>query len=159
MHVDFPVYMQKTEELVLASVGNRFLAHLIDYLLINIATLLIAYLVGIPIFKLDWQYLNTHPEALSALYTQLLMVIVPTSFFYRFFQESSRYQATFGKRILKLRVVKVTGEPLSYKDAFIRNAAKELSGYFYLVYIFGLFSRFHQCLHDLAARTYVVDNV
>ncbi|WP_420152957.1 RDD family protein [Siphonobacter sp.] len=151
--------MQKTDELVLASVGNRFLANLIDYFLINIATMLIAYLVGIPIFNLDFQYLNSHPEALSELYTQLLMVLVPTSFFYRFFQESSRYQATLGKRILKLRVVRTTGEPLSYKDAFIRNAVKEISGYFYMVYIYGLFSRFHQCIHDVAARTYVVDNV
>ncbi|PQA56262.1 RDD family protein [Siphonobacter curvatus] len=151
--------MQKTDELVLASVGNRFLANLIDYFLINIATMLIAYGVGIPIFNLDFQYLNSHPEALSELYTQLLMVLVPTSFFYRFFQESSRYQATLGKRILKLRVVKTTGEPLSYKDAFIRNAVKEISGYFYMVYVYGLFSRFHQCIHDVAARTYVVDNV
>ncbi|PKK36235.1 hypothetical protein BWI96_12615 [Siphonobacter sp. SORGH_AS_0500] len=152
-------FMQNPEDLVLASVGNRFLANLIDNILINILSFLLAYLVGIPLFNLDIQQVNANPEAFYEIYYQFLMIAIPVSFFYRFLQESSRYQATIGKRILKLKVVKVTGQPLSYKDSLFRNVVKEISGYFYMVYVFGLFNRLHQCVHDLAAQTYVVDDL
>lgn len=151
--------MQKTDELVLASVGNRFLANLIDNIVIGLLTFLIASLAGIPIVGLNIEAMNADPEAFKQLYLRFLMVAIPVSLLYRFLQESSPRQATLGKRIMKLRVVKVTGANLTIWDSLLRNVVKELSGYLYMIYLVGLFNPLHQCVHDVAARTYVVDNV
>ena len=143
----------------MASVGNRFLANLIDNVVIGLISFMIASLAGIPILELNLEAMNANPDAFAQTYSRFLMVALPASFLYRFLQESSSRQATLGKRVMKLRVVKVTGENLTLRDSLLRNLVKELSGYLYMIYLVGLFNPLHQCVHDLAARTYVVDNV
>ncbi len=152
--------MQNPEDLVLASVGNRFLAYGIDFIIVFTLTYITAYFVGLPLFDPESvEKLYENQELLAEVSSTLMLIITPIRFFYRFLLESSSWQATLGKKILKLRVVKTNGNALEFKDSFIRNAAKELSDSFLMVFSFGLFNPLHQCLHDLVAKTYVVDNV
>ncbi len=152
--------MQNPEDLVLASVGNRFLAYAIDFILVFIVTYIVAYFAGLPLFDPESvAKLYENQEMLSEVSSTLMLIITPIRFLYRFLLESSSWQATLGKKIMKLRVVKTNGDSLRLKDSFIRNAAKELSDSFLMVFSFGLFNPQHQCLHDLVAKTYVVDAV
>ncbi|MFT4032621.1 MAG: RDD family protein [Siphonobacter sp.] len=151
--------MQQTDDLVLASVGNRFLANLIDNIIIGFLSITGALALGIPVLSLNMQDMEASTQLFTDTYTRFLMVALPISFLYRSLQEGLPAQATIGKRVMKLKVVKVSGKPLQLKDGLVRNLVKELSGYLYMVYLVGLFSPLHQCLHDLAARTYVVDAI
>ena len=73
--------------------------------------------------------------------------------------ESSSYQATFGKKILGIKVVDKNGEQLSFWHAFGRNIGKWVSA---LTLNIGYFmagaTRKKQALHDIMASAYVVDD-
>lgn len=72
-------------------------------------------------------------------------------------QESSSRQATFGKRLLGLRVVTQNGASVSFVRASVRYFAKYLSGSIcFLGFIMAAFTPKHQALHDLLAETFVV---
>jgi uncharacterized RDD family membrane protein YckC len=80
--------------------------------------------------------------------------------FYPMVFEAGRRGATPGKRLLGLRVVQVTGSPVSWGQAFVRNILRWVDAMPGLTYGFGLASclatqRF-QRLGDLAAGTVVI---
>jgi uncharacterized RDD family membrane protein YckC len=70
--------------------------------------------------------------------------------------EASPSQATFGKRLLEIKVVGDSGQRLGWLGAISRNLAKILSilplG---LGFVWLLFSKNEQAWHDMIARTYV----
>ena len=70
--------------------------------------------------------------------------------------EASPSQATFGKRLMGIKVIGDSGRPLGWATAIGRNIAKILSilplG---LGFIWLLFSKEQQTWHDMLARTYV----
>ena len=70
--------------------------------------------------------------------------------------EASPSQATFGKRLLEIKVVGESGRRLGWPGAISRNLAKILSilplG---LGFVWLLFSKDEQAWHDMLARTYV----
>jgi len=122
--------------------------------------------------------LATFPQRLYAFnidFLVFLVVLVPLSFLlednvafwcavilfvclYHAVLESSSWQATLGKKYANLRVVNEQGEGLSFGRALLRIITKYLSlllffGGFFMIY----FRRDRKGLHDVLAKTYVID--
>jgi len=70
--------------------------------------------------------------------------------------ESSKYQATAGKLIMGIKVINSQGEKLNFGRAAARSIVKVLSSFTNILFIVCLFTRNRQCLHDFAAKSYVV---
>ncbi len=71
--------------------------------------------------------------------------------------ESSKYQATFGKIVMGIKVVNNTGQRLDFAKAALRNISKILSGLILgLGYVMIVFDDRKQGLHDKLADTFVV---
>lgn len=88
-------------------------------------------------------------------FSQLILFVV--AFFYYVYMESSRYQATFGKLALELKVTDENGYPLNFIKALIRNASKIISTLtFFIGYIMAAFTKRKQALHDRIAKAIVI---
>jgi len=73
--------------------------------------------------------------------------------------ESSMLQATFGKRIMGMKVIRENGEKIDFKFALIRNMTKLLSAIIIFIGFFWiLFDKKRQGWHDKIAKTLVVEN-
>ncbi|WP_422359977.1 RDD family protein [Reichenbachiella sp.] len=120
----------------------------------------------------------TFPQRLSAFnidFLVFLMMMVPLSFLltdnvtfwsvvfvfvcvYHAALESSSWQATVGKKYANIQVMDASGSRLSFGRALLRIITKYLSlilffGGFFMIY----FRRDRKGLHDVLAKTYVVD--
>jgi len=75
-------------------------------------------------------------------------------------QESSKHQATFGKRLCGLRVTDMLGNRISFPRATVRFFGKFLSSAIMLIgFLMAAFTERHQALHDLIAETLVLKKV
>jgi uncharacterized RDD family membrane protein YckC len=66
------------------------------------------------------------------------------------------FQATLGKRALRLRVVQMDGEPISFGRASARFFAKVLSSVLLVGFIMAAFTENKQALHDRIAGCLVI---
>jgi uncharacterized RDD family membrane protein YckC len=74
--------------------------------------------------------------------------------------ESSPAQGTLGKIALDLRVTDVNGDPISFRRAFLRHAAKFLSSLLIGAgWVLAAFTPRKQALHDLVAGTLVLRRI
>jgi uncharacterized RDD family membrane protein YckC len=84
-----------------------------------------------------------------------LSVIVP----YFVLLESSLWQATIGKRILKIKVGDSDGNRISIGKAVLRLFGKWISGQILLIgYLMAFFTEKHRALHDFLAGTFVFED-
>lgn len=102
------------------------------------------------IWELKWLYipgLVLMEDFLFLEFSVKLLVIIAqilgASIFFAYF-ESSEKRATFGKRIMGLKVLKDDLSALDYREAVIRNLLK-----FTIITIIGLFLEKRRCLHNL----------
>jgi uncharacterized RDD family membrane protein YckC len=88
-------------------------------------------------------------------YAELILVVIAV--LYHTFMESSKYQASFGKLALELKVTDSEGEKLNFAKALLRNVSKVVSSaiVFFGYIMAGLTTR-KQALHDIIAHTLVV---
>lgn len=86
----------------------------------------------------------------------VLLALLPALYFILF--ESSRLQATPGKRLCRLKVVTLLGERISLPRAVVRFAVKAFLSFplLYIGVLMVAFTRRKQGLHDLIAGTLVV---
>ena len=103
------------------------------------------------------------PFKILFIYTDLLLPFGQACFFaalsliYFSYMESGTKQATIGKLFLNLKVVNLDGERISFGRALLRNIARLINIPTYsLCYLPILFTRHHQGVHDIIARTTVV---
>ncbi len=90
-----------------------------------------------------------------SLLSILLQMVLP--FLYYGFMESSRWQATLGKRAVGVMVTDLYGRRISFWRAGGRNLASMISGLILLIgYIIGAFTERKQTLHDMIAGTVVI---
>ncbi|MBU0506574.1 RDD family protein [bacterium] len=76
---------------------------------------------------------------------------------YATLMEASAWQATLGKKLVKLKVITADNKRLSLKQAFIRNITQLLSRHaLFIGYIWAAFTKKKQGWHDLIAKTYVI---
>jgi uncharacterized RDD family membrane protein YckC len=162
--VDHPSVRRDPAPLPCAGFGARLLAWIIDFFVSLPVTLLwlveIQDRVGLEYVDVLFRPPPTDPAAALAqmkfqLATQAGLLLIRWVYFASF--ESSRWQATPGKKLMRLVVTDERGYRLSFGRASGRFFAKILSE---LTFFFGFvmigFTDRHQGLHDKVARTLVL---
>lgn len=143
----------------LASWGVRAAAWIIDLLLI-VVTAAIVFSLGISLFESDpdeqrriiERYAYPIALVITALYSPLMMM-----------RAGERNGQTFGKQAMKIRVVSETGKPVNFGVGVMREVVGRivpsmltLGLYTPIDYLWPLWDRSRQCLHDKVAKTRVV---
>ena len=102
------------------------------------------------------------PFKILFTFTDLLLPFGQACFFialsliYFSYMESGTKQATIGKLFLDLKVVDLNNERISFGRALLRNIARLINIPIYsLGYVPILFTKHHQGVHDIIARTTV----
>jgi len=70
--------------------------------------------------------------------------------------EASSWQATPGKRILRIYVTDLNGQRITFVRALIRNLARQISGFLFIGYLVAGFTEKKQALHDIVASCLVL---
>lgn len=153
-------------EFALASIGNRFLAAAIDHSIQYLSMFIIAWgfirLSGLSVFEAGFldQLQNEMPK-----WTIAVMIIVLFALFagYFVFFEWFWNGQTPGKRLLRLRVLREDGRPITFWEALARNLLRifdAVPGFALPIYSVGLIavfaSRRDQRIGDMFAGTIVV---
>jgi uncharacterized RDD family membrane protein YckC len=133
----------------------RAAAFLIDILILGFAFVFIS--ASDPaafILNLD---LNAPPLKVIPRFTPLGIVLVYLMVWLYFaLFEASVWQATPGKRILRLYVTDLSGRRLTLARAALRNIARFLSGFLVVGYFLAGFTQKKQALHDILASCLVL---
>ncbi len=142
----------------LASIGNRFLACALDHALQVFTIILIA--IGFLIladYSTLGQRLTNAPKWIHALLIVIIFLII--SGYFAFFEWLWNGQ-TPGKRLLKLRVIREDGRPITFWEAAVRNLLRTFDMMPAPFYSIGLISVFlslsDQRVGDMVAGTVVV---
>ena len=77
------------------------------------------------------------------------------SLYYTVFEASS-WQATPGKRMLRLYVADLNGQRVTFGRALLRNLARQISGILFIGYLIAGFTEKKQALHDIIASCLVL---
>jgi uncharacterized RDD family membrane protein YckC len=135
----------------------RFVAVLIDGILVSIVVWPVSIMIGLMI-----RFAGV-AVSMPGIGVHLVNGIVGFSFsafanwLYEAGMESSSKQATVGKMALGLKVTDLEGRRISFARATGRHFAKFLSGIIFLIgYIMAGFTERKQALHDMIAGTLVV---
>lgn len=127
----------------------RFLAHIIDQVLLTIAGVIIGFIFGLA-------FQSSSTDAAAILQGLLMLISVAIGMGYEVFFVV-RFGATPGKMALRLKVVTAEGGPISVGRAFGRYFAKILSACTLLIgYIIAAFDDEKRALHDRICNTRVV---
>lgn len=127
-----------------AGIGERFVAVLIDGIILAIAL----YVVRIPIAMIVGQ--------LMAAFIMLPINLVAGIAYEAYFLSSPK-QATIGKQAMGIIVTDVNGNAIDMQKAAIRGFGKIISSVILLLgYIMAFFTPKKQALHDMIANTIVV---
>jgi uncharacterized RDD family membrane protein YckC len=135
-----------------AGFWKRFVAVIIDGIIINIATTILGFILGIG------YYVSGLGSAGSGRSAALYLVSLVIWWLYYALMESSSQQATLGKMALGIVVTDLDGRRISFGKASIRHWSKILSYLILLIgYIMAGFTARKQALHDLIAGTLVIN--
>ncbi len=137
-----------------ASVGERILAYVIDWI-IKIAYIIVTYQLTFNLFKVDELISDMDQWSQIAIYVTFYLPVI----FYTLIFETLLDGQTLGKRILKIKVVKIDGYQASLADFIIRWFFRivdlnMMSGVVALVAI--ITSPKNQRLGDMTAGTSVI---
>jgi uncharacterized RDD family membrane protein YckC len=152
--MDAPQTIHRDEPTNYAGFWLRFSAALIDAVTLFIPLGVVTFVVGLVIRLAT---VGTTHDPATLIIAILPPVILAVVWFYSAAMESSPWQATIGKKVLRLYVTDVEGRRLAVARAAGRNVAKCLSavtagvGYF----ICG-FTQKKQALHDMVADCLVL---
>ena len=100
-------------------------------------------------------WVREHFWQIVALYSATKFILV---FLYYVPFEASPWQGTIGKKLLKIKVTDLNGLRISFKKSTVRLLSKLLSTQLLFGYIMILFTNKKQGLHDLIAKTLVMEN-
>jgi uncharacterized RDD family membrane protein YckC len=132
----------------LASIGRRFGASFVDGLLMWIPIAMMIAIVGFASATSArvngvWNFWFLVPSVVAVSYQALML--------------AARGQ-TLGKMALKVKVVNVDGSPITTGQAWGREITRAVLGFLYIIdYIPAFFTKEKTTLHDLAAKTRVVN--
>lgn len=155
------------QTLQLADGGKRFIAFIIDIILLWIVQMIIVSILG-AVGIAGFANSNTNIDDISngqsaaliaylvgtGLTIQLISIVLQVAYFT--IMESSESQATLGKRAMNLMVADENGNRLNTQQALIRNISRIVSGIICLIgYFMAFFTEKKQALHDIIAKTNV----
>ncbi|MCP1148220.1 MULTISPECIES: RDD family protein [Bacillus] len=166
-------HIQEKKHPELAGVGYRFLAHLLDGIIIGVPYSFIMFILATLFFVSspeaammmddDSYYYSTTVmtdeewEIIMGLiffYIGAILIGIVVTWLYYAIMESSKLQGTLGKMALGIKVTRVTGEKVTFGRATGRFFAKGfLSPILCIGYIIAFFTEKQQALHDLIAST------
>ncbi|MBP1988787.1 RDD family protein [Paenibacillus eucommiae] len=136
-------------------VGKRLLAQVVDTLLLYVIALIMVAFLGILILfgAVPDHITESRPFNMVTSVGYSIVYVLYFSYF-----ESRKQQATFGKRLFKLRVTDIEGNRLNFSHALRRNFLKIISGLstLYIGYIMVLCTRKKQGFHDIITKSLVV---
>lgn len=138
-----------------AGFWKRFLACLIDTVIVTVAMFVLGFALG---FFFAWLGLlqDEQSEFFIGMVLNLLGLILGVLYFV--VMESSSRQATFGKALLGIKVTTTDGEQLTFWRAVGRYFGKILSGLIFCIgYLMVAFTEKKQGLHDLMSGCVVVN--
>jgi uncharacterized RDD family membrane protein YckC len=162
-----------------AGFWERFVAALIDSIILGIPGVALMYLFGYSFENIIEEAKDKNLEAFRTWrYFMVVVLGVVINWLYHALQESGEYQATLGKRALYLKVTDLDGRKISFEQASMRFWVKHLisSGSDYTKflssaefstmfavltlanYLMQPFTERRQTLHDIIARTLVYKN-
>lgn len=139
-------------EYTLADVASRMAATLIDMLIQGVALLILG--LGVLLISLFAQ--DFWEQYYGWIVGVALIVYAVLSYGYFILTELNMNGRTPGKKLLKLRVIRKNGQPLTLKHAAIRNLFKVLIDSFGIGTVFIFFSKERRRPGDYAASTIVV---
>ena len=153
-----PIFFQRVQEGVALNPDMeyggfwiRFVAWLIDIVILAV--------VQIPILIISFLEAASNPGEVNGLLTMLSLLAnygMPIAYEVFFI---GKFGATPGKMALGLKVVRPTGEPITYLRALGRYFAKMLSGLILAIgYIMAAFDEEKRSLHDRICDTRVIRN-
>lgn len=156
--------MQHTDDVVHAGFWRRWIALLLDQLVLGVGFYAVAFVLILGAGfagGFDWLR-DVDPDAPPALlvvaYLALFFGYYVVAGLYFSLMESSRHQATLGKQVLGIKVVDGHGRRLSFGRALGRWAAATLSYVtLYIGFLMAAFTQRKRALHDMVAGTQVVD--
>src|SRR5580692_3626138 len=128
----------------------RFVAWAIDSAILGALPLIVALIMA-PIF-----FTGSTGVAALGVTIFIVPVIGTTGWLYYALMESSAFQATLGKQALRLRVVQMDGQPVSFGRASARFFAKILSSILLIGFIMAAFTENKQALHDRISGCLVI---
>lgn len=131
-----------------ANFWTRFVAFLIDWILLSVLAALVILLMGLPLVPDVKDY-----EA--RLKINFISLVLGWLYYAGF--ESSAYQATPGKQMMGIFVTDTEGYDITFSRATGRFFGRLLSGLILLLgYIMAGFTERRQALHDIIAKTLVL---
>ena len=137
-------------EMRYASFWTRFLAALLDGIILYILGTVIGFAVGV-VFAASTGGKSQGVESLG------FVVGILIGWLYHALTESSAKQATLGKQALGIIVTDLNGARISFGKATARYFSKWISSITFLIgYIMAAFTEKHQALHDMIAGTLVI---
>jgi uncharacterized RDD family membrane protein YckC len=148
----------------------RFAAHIMDNLFISIPFMVLWFLVvmtffGFGVFATAAQSKEKLSDAAAValfsvilgLYFSLIFSRLLVSWLYHAILESGPHQATWGKRIVGVKVTSISGERISFKHATGRYFSTLITNMTMGIgYLMVAFTERKQTLHDMIASTLVV---
>jgi uncharacterized RDD family membrane protein YckC len=151
----------------LASIGNRFLAvaidHFIQYFTIFVVAWLVISLSGFDVYNADTKASELFQEMPKWTFAILIIVLFLIFAGYFVVFEWLWNGQTPGKRLLKLRVIRDDGRPITFWEALARNLLRifdAVPGFVVPIYSIGLITIFmntrDQRIGDVFAGTVVV---
>ena len=133
--------------------GKRASAYIVDVLIISLINNIIRL-----IFDPRWGDLILYESNESNLKVSLPLLFVMLQVLSFGLLESSKFQATPGKILLKIIVTDENGNRISLGKSMVRNFTRIASTIaIFIGYIMFFFSEERQCLHDRIAGTYVLN--
>ncbi|MCB0821588.1 MAG: RDD family protein [Bacteroidales bacterium] len=123
-----------------AGVGERFLAYLVDYILLAALAVLISY---------SYQWSNINNYIIWVIYGIIF-------FFYHFFTEVFMNGQSIGKKLVRIRVINQTGEPASLWQYFLRALLRPIDSILGLGLVVMIVSKKGQRIGDITAGTMVI---
>jgi uncharacterized RDD family membrane protein YckC len=136
----------------------RAAAYLIDTVLISLVGGLIASFYPTSFLKFPDGAAASNPfTSLPQLTPAAFVITITATWLYYTIFEASTWQATPGKRVLKIYVTDMNGHRLTFPRAAARNGAKLISSLTFLVgYLVAAFTEKKQALHDILSSCLVL---
>ena len=148
------------QNLQLADGGKRFIAFLIDVIILTVVSMILFGILGaVGFMGASSAETNDTAGIMAAmagagLLIQVVSLAIQVGYFTYF--ESSDRQGTIGKTAMGLIVADENGNRLDTQKALIRNIMRLVSGMICLIgYLMAFFTDKKQTLHDIVAKTNV----
>lgn len=137
-----------------AGFWKRVIAYILDGIIFSILFGILAFLLGGSLFSMSSQ----SPANIMAIFG-IYALIYPAWWLYFALMESSSSQATFGKKIVGIKVTDLNGQPIGFGHATGRHFAAFITQMTFTIgYLMAAFTARKQSLHDLVASTLVVND-